>query len=68
LFPERRCAVRLGGMNEKKRRLIDDDVGVSLINDFEAGEWSNGVMEEGMCPSSKANTRRSANRTLDSRA
>jgi hypothetical protein len=44
-------------MNEKKRRLIDDEVAVSLINDFEAKEWSNAVMEEGMCASSKAITR-----------
>ena len=36
-------------MNEKKRRLIDDDVVVSLIYDFEMEEWSNGVMEEGIC-------------------
>jgi len=34
LFPQRRCAVWLGGMNEKKRRLIDDNVVVSLINDI----------------------------------
>jgi hypothetical protein len=57
LFPERRCAVRLGRMNEKKWRLVDDDVAVSLIYDFEVGEWNNGVMEEGMCESSKAITR-----------
>ena len=36
-------------MNEKKRRLIDDDVVVSLIYDFEVEEWRNGIMEEGMC-------------------
>ena len=30
-------------MNEKKRRLIDDDVLIGLICDFEVEEWSNGV-------------------------
>ena len=44
-------------MNEKKWRLIDDDIAVSLIYDFELGEWNNGVMEEGTCESSKAITR-----------
>ena len=44
-------------MNEKKRRLIDDDVVVTLIYDFEVEEWSNGIMEEGICLSSKAITR-----------
>ena len=43
-------------MYEKKRRLVDDDVVIGLIYDFEVGERSNGVMEEGMCPSSKAIT------------
>ena len=56
MFPERRCAVRLGRMDEKKWRLIDDDVAVSLIYDFEMGECNNGVMEGGMCESSKAIT------------
>jgi hypothetical protein len=41
-------------MNEKKWRLIDDDVIVGLIYDFEARQWLNPVMEEGICPSSKA--------------
>jgi acetyl-CoA carboxylase biotin carboxyl carrier protein len=41
-------------MNEKKWRLVDDDVIVGLINNFEAKQWLNGVMEEGMCASSKA--------------
>jgi len=41
-------------MNEKKWRLIDDYVIVGLIYDFEARQWNNGVMEEGMCASSKA--------------
>jgi hypothetical protein len=41
-------------MDKKKRRLIDDDVIVGLINNFEARQWLNGVMEEGMCASSKA--------------
>jgi hypothetical protein len=44
-------------MNEKKWRLIDDNVVVSLIYDFEVEEWSNGLMDEGICPSSKAITR-----------
>jgi len=44
-------------MNEKKWRLIDDYVNVGLIYDFEAKQWSNGVMEEGICASSKAITR-----------
>jgi hypothetical protein len=55
-------------MDEKKWRLIDDDVVVTLIYDFEVEEWSNGIMEEGMCLSSKGITRSSTNRTLDSRA
>jgi acetyl-CoA carboxylase biotin carboxyl carrier protein len=41
-------------MNEKKWRLVDDDVIVGLINNFEAKQWLDGVMEEGMCASSKA--------------
>jgi hypothetical protein len=32
-------------MNEKKWRLIDDDVVVSLIYDFKVEESSNGVIE-----------------------
>jgi hypothetical protein len=32
-------------MNQKKRRLIDDDVVIGLINDFKMEWWSNGVME-----------------------
>jgi|GraSoi_2013_80cm_1033760.scaffolds.fasta_scaffold227293_1 hypothetical protein len=43
-------------MDQKKRRLIDDHVVVTLIYDFEVEEGSNGTMEEGMCLSSKANT------------
>jgi hypothetical protein len=35
-------------MNEKEWWLINDDVVVSLIDDFEMEEWINGVMEEGM--------------------
>jgi hypothetical protein len=54
LFPQRRCVIRLGRMNQKKRRLIDHDVIVGLINNFEAKPWVNEVMEEGMCASSKA--------------
>jgi hypothetical protein len=41
-------------MDEKKRRLIDDDVVIGLIYDFEVGDRSNGAMDEGICPSSKA--------------
>ena len=41
-------------MNEKKRRLIDDDVVVSLSYNFEVEKWSNGIMEKGMCAISKA--------------
>ena len=44
-------------MNEKKWRLIDDDVVVTLIYDFEVEKWSNGIMEEGICLTSKAITR-----------
>ena len=45
MFPERRCAVRLDRMNEKKWRLIDDDIAVSLIYDFEVELWRNDVMD-----------------------
>jgi hypothetical protein len=55
-------------MDEKKRWLIDDHVVVTLIDDFEVKEGSNGIMEEGICLSSKAITRSISNRTLDSRA
>ena len=34
MFPKRGCAVRFGRMNEKKWRLIDDDVIGGLIYDF----------------------------------
>jgi len=44
-------------MNEKKWRLIDDNVVVSLIYDFEVKEWSNAIMEKGTCANSKAITR-----------
>ena len=44
-------------MDEKRRRLIDDDVIVGLIYDFEVEEWSNGIMEEEIFVSSKAITR-----------
>jgi hypothetical protein len=43
-------------MDEKKRRLIDDHVVVAFIYDFEVEEGSNGIMEEGICLSSKAIT------------
>jgi hypothetical protein len=55
-------------MNKKKRRLIDDHVVVTLIYDFEVEQWNNGIMEEGICLTSKANTRSITNRTVDSRA
>jgi acetyl-CoA carboxylase biotin carboxyl carrier protein len=41
-------------MNQKKWRLIDDDVVIGLINDFKTTERPNEVMEEGMCLTSKA--------------
>ena len=41
-------------MDEKKRRLIDDDVLIGLINNFEAKQRLNGVMEKGICATSKA--------------
>jgi len=40
-------------MNEEKRRLIDDDVIISLINNFKTKRWADSVMEEGMRSSSK---------------
>ena len=58
--------VRLGRMNEKKWRLIDDDVIVGLINNFEVKQWLDRVMEEGICTSSKPIARgRFTDRTLD---
>jgi hypothetical protein len=45
LSPEGGRVVRPGRMNEKKWRLIDDDIVVSLIDNFEMEWWSNGVME-----------------------
>jgi len=53
-------------MNEKKWRLIDDDVIIGLINNFETKQRLNGVMEEGMCASSKPVARSVTDRTLDS--
>jgi hypothetical protein len=55
-------------MNEKKRRLIDDKIVVTLIYDFEVEEWSNEIMEEGIRLTSKPITRSISNRTVDSRA
>jgi hypothetical protein len=55
-------------MDQKKRRLIDDHVVIGLIYDFEVEEGSNGIMKEGICLTSKANTPSLSNRTLDSRA
>ena len=34
LFPQRRCAVWLCGVNEKERRFVDDHVIVGFIDDF----------------------------------
>ena len=65
MFPERGCVIWLGRMDEKKRRLIDYDVIGGLINNFEARQWLNGVMEEGICASSKPIARRFTDRTLD---
>jgi len=55
-------------MNEKKRRLVDDEIVVTLIYDFEVEEWSNEIMEEGIRLTSKPITRSISNRTVDSRA
>jgi len=55
-------------MNEKKRRLVDDEIVVTLIYDFEVEEGSNGIIEKGICLSSKAIVRSISNRSLDSRA
>jgi len=55
-------------MNEKKWRLVDDDVIVGLINNFEAKQRLDGVMEEGIGLTSKPITRSISNRTVDSRA
>ena len=41
-------------MNEKKWRLVDDHIIVGLINNFEAKQGLDEVMEEGMSTSSKA--------------
>ena len=68
MFPEGGYAGRFGRVNEKKRRLIDDKIVVTLIYDFEVEEWSNGIMEEGICPTSKPITESISNRALDSRA
>ena len=53
MLPERGRAVSLGRMNEKERRFIDDEVVVCLIYDVEVQIWSDGLMEEGICGSSK---------------
>ena len=68
MFPQGGCAVRLGRMDEKKWRFTDDDVVVTLIYDFEMEGWSNGIMEEEICMSSKAITLSVSNRAVDSRA
>ena len=56
MFPERGRAIRLGRVNEKKWRLIDDDVVVSLIYDFEVEVWRNEVMDQRKFAGSKATT------------
>jgi len=55
-------------VNEKKRRLIDYEIVVTLIYDFKVEEWINGIMEEGICLTSKPITGSISNRALDSRA
>jgi hypothetical protein len=40
-------------MNEEKRRLIDDDVIIGLINNFKTKQWLDRVMEKGMRAGSK---------------
>ena len=57
MLPQCRRAVWFGGMNEKKRRLIDDKIVVTLIYDFEVKEWINGIIEEGIRLTSKPITR-----------
>jgi len=46
-------------MNEKKWRLVDDEVILGLINNFEAKQGLDGVMEEGIRASSKVIARTS---------
>jgi hypothetical protein len=53
LFPESRRVARLCGVNQKKRRLINDDVVIGLIDDFKVKRWSNRVMERRTRLSSK---------------
>lgn len=45
LLPQGGGAVRLGRMNQKKWGLIDDDIIIGLIYNFEVEDWSNKVME-----------------------
>ena len=45
LFPESRRNARFCRVNKKKRRLIDDDIVVGLIDNPELEWWTNGVME-----------------------
>lgn len=45
LFPQGGCAVRLGRMDQKKRGLIDDDIIIGFIYNFEVENWSNEVNE-----------------------
>jgi len=44
-------------MDKKKWRLIDDEIVVTLIYDFEVKEWINGIIEEGIRLTSKPITR-----------
>ena len=64
MLPQCRRAVWFGGMNEKKRRLIDDKIVVTFVYDFEVEEWSNEIMEEGIRLTSKPITRSISNRTV----
>ncbi len=45
LFPESRRSARLCRVNQKKGRFVNDDVVISLIDNFKVERWSNGVME-----------------------
>ena len=57
MLPQRSCTVWLGWMDKKKWRLIDDEIVVTLIYDFEVKEWINGIIEEGIRLTSKPITR-----------
>jgi hypothetical protein len=53
LFPESWRIAGLCRMNQKKRRLVDDDVVIGLIDDFKVERKGNRVMESRTCLSSK---------------